>query len=150
MPNFGLGSPVWEPTGKYLRAGELPAQRLQRGTGVSTSSHHACPLKRNRSSQLPLPIHFRRHPQKKLSEGNTGRGTNSLKMVLESHVEVKSIPSVDKADSDESSAAWGRRKSKGWNREAAEEEGGDTPSHTFPCPPPPPAGGGTPQTEIWD
>ena len=52
-----------------------------------------------------------------------GRGTNSLEMVLESHVEVKGIPSVNKANSDESSAAWGRRKSKGWNRKAAEEEG---------------------------
>lgn len=58
-------------------------------------------------------------------------------MVLQSHVEVKSIPSVDKADSNESSAAWRRRKSKGWNHKAVAEEGWDNPSHTPSCLPPP-------------
>lgn len=121
LANFRLGSPVWEPAGKYLREEELPAQRLRRGTGVSTSLHHACPLKHDRSRQLPLPLRFWQTPAKR-AEGTRGeaqthlkwswRGANSLEMVLESHVEVKSIPSVDKADSDESSAAWRRRKSK--------------------------------------
>lgn len=94
--------------------------------------HHTGPLTRDRSSQLPLPP-----PLLGIFAKRAGlRGPNSLEMVLESHVEVKGVPSVDEANSDESAAAWGG--GRGWARGAKRQR-----KRHILHPTAPPAGTGT-------
>jgi len=68
--------------------------------------------KQTAPSPPPLGVNTCSHHMKPSSQEDRRRGTNSLKMVLESNIEVKSIPSINKSNSNESTAAWGMRKSK--------------------------------------